>query len=536
MERNLGIFPVCLLVLSAAAPAARAASCESLLHTPLKNTTITLAQIVPAGEFTVPSADSRTLAAFKTLPAFCRVAGVIKPSDDSHIEFEVWMPVAGWNGKFEGVDNGGFAGYIHYGLDNGLAAALLRGYASASTDTGHTAATPVDAGWALGHPEKIVDFGYRAVHLTAQNAKALIQAFYGQSPRRSYFVGCSNGGRQALMEAQRYPADYDGIISGAPANFWTHLLGPWNTLATLSDPASYIPASKLPAIEKAALAACDAADGLSDNLIDNPAQCRFDPARLLCTGAETNDCLTSPQLAALKKIYAGATDSSGRQIFPGYPPGGETGPGGWGLWITGPAPEKSLDYAFSTQFFSNMVFNDPKWDFRTFNYDRDVQRTDEKLAPVLNATNPNLLPFKRRGGKLILYHGWSDAAISPFSTVNYYKSIIAAMGQPDANSFVRLFMVPGMQHCGGGPGGDLYVQPGPGHNPEQDIDAALNRWVEQGIAPQKIVAYKRANAENPTGVVKTRLVCPFPQVARYDGHGNADAAASFSCALQLLAR
>ena len=354
-----------------------AAPCESLRQLSLPDTSITTAETVSAGSFTAPGVAQP----IATLPAFCRVAGTIRPSKDSDIQFEVWMPASDWNGKFFGVGNGGYAGAIAYG---GLASAIRESYAAASTDTGHQAGGR-DASWALKHPEKIIDFGHRAIHLTAVNGKAIVKAFYGDAPKRSYFSSCSNGGRQALMEAQRYPEDYDGIIAGAPANYWTYLLSmaASNVLATMKDPASYIPASKLPAIQAAALAACDTLDSVQDGIIENPGQCHFDPSSLLCKDQESDACLTAPQLTALKKIYGGLPDKSGKSIFPGYPMGGEAEQGGWGPWITGPEAGKAMMYDFSTQFFKNMVHSNPDWDFRTFDPIRDTQTADEKFARTL---------------------------------------------------------------------------------------------------------------------------------------------------------
>src|SRR5206468_235183 len=281
------------------------------------------------------------------------------------------------------------------------------GYATASTDTGHGPGG-IDASWALGHHEKIVDFGYRAIRETAAKAKAVIQAFYGEVPKRSYFSSCSNGGRQALMEAQRYAGDYDGIIAGAPANYWIGLLSQavYNVQATLGNPASYIPAGKLPAIQAAALAACDANDSVKDGIIENPASCRFDPSVLLCKSEDGNSCLTAPQVAALKKLYDGPRNATGQRVMPGYSPGGEAEPNGWAQWITGDQPAQSLMYAFGTQFFKNMIFNDAAWDFNTFNLDRDMKIAEEKAGADLGAVDPDLKAFKARGGKLILYHGW----------------------------------------------------------------------------------------------------------------------------------
>jgi hypothetical protein len=503
--------------------------CENLSKFKLPDTTIVTAKAVPAGPFTLPAGPFGGPRSVK-LPAFCRVEGVIKPTADSDIKFEVWMPSQDWNGKFDGVGNGGFAGSIAY---DGLVAALRAGFATASTDTGHEA-NVTDARWALGHPQKIIDFGYRAIHLTNVVGKAIVRSFYGKAARESYFSSCSNGGRQALMEAQRFPGDYNGIIAGAPANFWTHLTagGIWDSQATLENPASYIPPSKLPAIRNAVLAACDAKDGVKDGILNDPTQCHFHPEKLLCKGADTDACLTAPQVTALEKLYAGPTDSKGRQIFPGHMPGGETGPDGWETWLTGSGPGKSLAYVFGTQFFSNMMFDNPKWDYRTFNFDTDIRLTDKKLAHVLNATNPNLAVFKDHGGKLILYHGWSDSAIAPLNTVNYYKSVVATMGPRQAKDFVRLYMVPGMKHCGLGPGPSSFgAGPSKNANPKESMFGSSERWVEHGVAPGDIIARKYANPVKPSsGVEMTRPLCPYPQIVKYKGSGDIHKASSFVCA------
>ena len=504
-----------------------AATCEGLAELKLPNTTITAAQTVAVGAFAPPTGSA---APYKELPAFCRVAGVIKPTNDSEIMFEVWMPSANWNGKFHGVGNGGFAGSISY---TGLAGALARGYATASTDTGHSGG---DASWALGHPEKIVDYGHRAIHEMTEKAKLVIKAFYGDGPKRSYFASCSNGGRQALMEAQRYPDDYDGVIAGAPANAFSQILTgfAWNMQLLLNDPASYIPAKKLKAIETAALAACDARDGVTDGVLDDPTKCGFDPAVLLCKGAETDECLTEKQVAALKKIYAGPRKAKGQQIIPGFTPGGETGLGGWTLWITGATPTTALQFFFSTQTFKNMVYNNPSWDFKTFDLERDGKLADEKLSQVLNATDPDLKAFSARGGKLILYHGWNDAALPPMNTVNYFQSVAAKLGQRQANGFMRLYMAPGMQHCAGGPGPDNFGQTvtRAQSDPQHDLTLALERWVEQGVAPEMVIATKRQGAPPEAPALRTRPLCPYPQVARYKGSGSTDEAANFTCVME----
>ncbi len=516
---------LCVLVgVSLLCAPASSEDCESIAHLSLPATTITSTQAVTAGSFSMPPGVRLT-----ELPAFCRVAGVIRPSSDSQIQFEVWLPASGWNGKFQGIGNGGFAGAIEY---RGLADAVRHSYAAASTDTGHQAGG-TDAAWALGHPEKIVDFGHRAIHEMTVKAKAIISAYYGSGPKRAYFSSCSNGGRQALMEAQRYPDDYDGIIAGAPANYWTHLLvsAVSNLQATAGEKATYIPSSKLPAIQAAALAACDAEDGVKDGVIENPERCRLDPARLLCQGAESDDCLTAPQLLALRKLYDGTRNSKGRLLFPGYAPGGEADPAGWSPWITGPAPDKSLLSAFGLGFFRNMVFDNQAWDYRGLDVDRVAKAADDKLASVLNAANPDLKRFYRRGGKLILYHGWSDAAIPAQNTIDYYRSVVRKMGATNAARFVRLYMVPGMQHCFSGAGPCFFGQLGVAQgDPKHNIASALERWVEEGSAPEELIAAKYKNAVNPaSGLERSRPLCAYPKVAHYMGSGSTDDAANFRC-------
>ena len=515
--------------------ARQAQNCEALVKLALPKVQITSAQAVAAGAFTPPANETPWLRGepgfYKRLAPFCRVTAVAKPSADSDIRIEIWMPLSGWNGRFRGQGNGGFAGEIDY---HAMGASVGDGYATAATDTGHTG-SGIDARWALGHPQKIVDFGYRAIHEMTRAGKATTRAFYGQAPRHAYFASCSNGGRQALMEAQRFPADYDGILAGAPANFWTHLLSDalWNARALTAEAGSYIPPSKLPAIASAVNAACDAQDGVTDGILNDPRQCHFDPASLQCKQSDTDQCLTGAQVTALKKLYAGAHDSRGRQIYPGFLPGAELGQGGWGLWITGNAPGKSLLFAFGVGYFSNMVYDQAGWDFKTSSFDQAVQAADSKTARILNATDPNLARFHRRGGKLILYHGWNDPAISALNSINYYQQVVAAMGQKTADSFLRLYLAPGMQHCAGGVGPDSFGEAGStapkdaGHN----MQVALENWVEQDTAPGAFVAAKYAGEDPASGVKMTRPLCPYPQQVKYKGQGDPNQASSFECAV-----
>jgi feruloyl esterase len=517
---------------TAPAPAKPAAepACEQLAHLALPATKINLAQTIAAGEFVGPRAaftEFDASAFYKTLPAFCRVAASTKPTTDSDIRLELWMPISGWNGKLQGIGNGGFAGLIDY-LQ--LAAALSKGYAATATDTGHTG-SPIDAAWALGHPEKIVDFGHRGVHEMTRVAKEIIHAYYGKAQQRSYFAGCSDGGREALMEAQRYPADYDGILAGAPANYWTALVSTSMSDTLALGEAGFIPPAKIPAIAEAVVEACDGLDGVHDGILNDPRQCHFDPATIQCkAGEDTDKCLTPPQAAALKKLYAGPHDSHGHEVFPGYLPGAEEGDGGWGLWITGPAPAKSLMAFFGIGYFSNMVYEESDWDYKTFALDAGFKLAEERTAPALNAVNSDLKPFMARGGKLILYHGWNDPAIASINTVNYYESVFGKMGQHDVDSFVRLYMVPGMQHCDNGPGADSFGQVGHliFNDPTHSVDAALEQWVEKGTAPSTIIAAK-FTANDRQHPKFTRPLCAYPLTAKYKGSGDTNDAGNFSC-------
>ncbi len=515
----------CLLLSAPGAFAASPASdCKNLASVKVPRTTIVSAELVEAGTFKPPSGDP-----LRNLKAFCRVAGVAKPSDDSDIKFEVWLPATEWNGRLWGAGNGNFAGYMPYGS---LVARLAEGYAAVGTDTGHEAG-PVDATRAIGHPEKVIDYGYRAIHEVAVRAKVILSAFYGRKVTHSYFSSCSNGGRQGLMEAQRYPDDYDGIIAGAPALDETHLIAGFASIEFVwfREKAGFFPPGKLPAIQSAALAACDGLDGVKDGVIEDPQRCTFNPSALLCQGVETDRCLTQPQLAALRTIYAGQVLAGGT-ILRGYSPGAEAEPDGWGDWIIGSPQEESGFYEFAVGYFSGFVFGDPKWDFHTFDPDRDVRVADQKLAPILNATDPDLSKFAAHGGKLILYHGWADPGLQPLTTVDYYHRVRDTIGQKAIADSVRLFMVPGMLHCEGGPGPNSFGQFAAGTgDPNTKIGAALQRWVEEGIAPERIVATKRKNDEDPTSeVTRTRPLCAFPNVAHYRGEGSTDNAANFDCA------
>jgi feruloyl esterase len=509
---------VFLCVAAASSVAFAQTPCEQLQSLKLPDTTITKVTTVPAGAFVNPGPPPAPQPdAFEPpppppanptpqmLPAYCRLLATLKPSPDSDIKIEVWLPLgAAWNGKYEAVGGGGWAGVISY---TALANAVEEGYATSSTDTGHEGG---NARFALGHPEKIVDFSYRAVHEMTVKAKAVITAYYGRGPRLSYWNGCSTGGRQGLMEAQRYPEDFDAIVAGAPANFQTHLHAFDIVLQTaVRQFGSAVPPAKVTLLGKAVLDACDAADGIKDGFLNNPRKCNFNYNSLLCKGVEADNCLTAAQVDSVKKAHGPLLNSKGALVYPGYAMGSE---GTWRLLsaANGPAPT-----ALSLGSYREVLHQDPNWDWRTFDVNKDVPALDEKFG-YINAVNPDLSAFKARGGKLLTYHGWNDTGISPENSINYRESVLAKMG-PDQDNWYRLFMVPGMGHCQGGPGPNQF-----------NLMGAMERWRESNAAPEEITASHVANNR----VDMTRPLCPYPQVATYKGVGSTNDATNFSCKVQ----
>lgn len=508
------------------APLVFAADCASLKNLRLADTKITLVEAVTSG--VVEIADDG--APLRDLPAFCRVAGELRPTSDSRIQFEVWLPAQGWNGRLLGSGNGGFAGSIYY---QQLAGYLKRGFAVAGTDAGHQA-EGTDASWAYGHPERVKDFGWRAIHLTAERSKQIIDAYYGKPANKAYFDACSDGGREALMEAQRFPDDYDGILAGAPANAWSTMLaaGAGALQSLLNDPRAYVPDRKLPALQRASLAACDTLDGVKDGVIGDPAKCHFDPQVLLCKGDDSSNCLTQPQVDSVKKLYAGIKDEQGTAVFPGYSMGDETS---WKTWIVGEDPGASLSSRFVQNYVRYMVTGDPKANVLTTSVDDLLRQSHEKEAADLDATNPDLSRFAARGGKLILYHGWNDPAISPGNTVAYVESVQRSMGKAKVESFVRLYMVPGIEHCGGGPGASAFGQFGmeTAKGPKYGLFDSLEDWVEKGSPDEAVVATKfEAGTNGGRKAAFTRPLCAYPKVARYSGSGDPNDAANFACVAQ----
>ncbi len=447
---------------------------------------------------------SATLVAAKgNLPEHCDVRGVIAPEAG----FAIKLPTV-WNDRFQMVGNGGTAGTISMSAVDG---AVRKGFASASTDTGHDAAKEPLATFAYVTPEnpnghrKAIDFGYLSVHETAVLAKQMIQAYYGAAPKYSYWVGCSTGGRQGLQEAQRYPDDFDGLVIGAPGVYLTGnvIRRIWLGQAQLGD--SAVPVEKLPILTKAIYEKCDELDGLKDGLIDDPRNCKFDPAKDLPAGA-----FTAAQIEGLKKIYGGAKDSKGNQVFPGELVGAEP------VWPDNMTPPSKTVLPRSESQAKMMMLSPPpgpSWDFTMFNFDKDPQRMSDAAA-IFNPRNPDLTPLKKRGGKILQYAGWGDQQVNPLPGIEYYSEVSKRIGDAETRDFYRLFMVPGMFHCSGGPGcGSV------------DWLSVLTDWVENGKAPAQIVGRHVENG----ATTRTRPLCPYPMVSRYKGSGSIDDAANFAC-------
>jgi feruloyl esterase len=503
MKALAGVVAILLLgsVLSGQSSDAGTA-CDRLTSLVLPAATVTRAETVQAGAFIPPGAKGEG-APFAELPAFCRVAATLTPSSDSDIKIEVWLPQTGWNGKYMAVGNGAFMGSIPYPA---MRAALARGYATSGTDTGHTGG---GARWALGHPEKLVDYGWRAVHAMTTASKRIVSSHYDRAPRFSYWNGCSAGGRQGTKAAQRFPDDFDGIIAGAPGLDWTSRAARAVHVekALSAHEGARLTQTHRQLLHTAVDNACDALDGVKDGVIENPERCTFDPAVLACKDSTASGCLTNAQVETARLIYSSPVNPKTRRPIAGLVPGSELG---WtDLGWTNSARDTGLDQ------FRFLVFGDPSWTIQQFNFDADVVRAEEADRDTINALDPNLKPFFDSGGKLIQYHGWADPQISPLNATQYYSRVVETLGGASkVHGSYRLFMVPGMAHCGGGEGPNSF-----------DMVSALEQWVEHGRAPDRIVASRATK-----GVVeRTRPLCPYPQVAVYKGTGSTDEAANFVC-------
>jgi feruloyl esterase len=427
------------------------------------------------------------------IPAHCRVELVLKPSSDSLINMEIWLPTADkWNGKFMGVGNGGFAGSIQ-GRTGDMPQALRLGYATAGTDTGHQGA---GGEWAIGHPEKMIDFGYRATHEMTVKSKQIVKAFYDRAPQYSYFKGCSTGGRMAVMEAQRYPDDYDGIIAGALANRHIHMwtAGVERSISLVRNPERALSTQQAALVNNLVMNTCDT---LKEGFLNNPRACKVDLSVLKCQAGRTENCLTAAQMITVETFYGGVKNSKGELIFSGQALGNPIN-----------AAQPSANPAGGTFDLVRIAYNDANFPWQKFDLDRDMKYLDEKIGYV-DAVNPDLGKFKSSGGKLLMFHGWSDTGITPETTIWYYEQVLKKMGS-NQSDWMRLFMVPGMGHCGGGPGINGFDQIG-----------TLEKWVEKGIAPETIVG---------TGAQgMTRPLCPYPQAAEYKGTGDLKDGNNWSC-------
>jgi feruloyl esterase len=513
-------------------------ACERLASLSLPNTTITSAQVVDAGAFRVPvnspreGGGSSALAGtigpvpdvpgrvtantaglglgynggrgippFSTLPAFCRVAAALKPSSSSDIRMEVWMPIAGWNGNFRGTSPNGLGGVLNY---NAMGVALTDGFAVASTDTGHQGG---DTAW-MQVADKLSDFAGRAMHETTVAGKALATAYYGIAPKYSYMIECGGGSAAALHEAQKYPADYNGIVVGGHAAHLTRqIFGQlWLWMAAHPNGVAVLPAAKLQTLHDAVLNRCDMLDGVKDGLLENPARCAFDPKEIECKSGDGATCLTAAEVEAALKIYSGPINPRTNERI-------------WSPLFRG----SELDWSFFTESSSpigiatstlRMITKDPTLDFRTVDFDRHVAMADRSEISRVNASQPDISGYVRRGGKLILSGGWNNALVPAGAVLDYYKSVEGRIGIEDTRQGVRLYMVPGMIECNGGPGTDTF-----------DMLAVMRGWVERDQAPNEVIASRVEHGK----VVRTRPLCPYPQVATYRGNGSTDDASNFVC-------
>ena len=492
----LGILSLALLG-AAAAPL----TCESLTNVRLQQATITSASVIPAGPFVQPGAgrgrqgQGAAPEAVEPIPEHCRVKMVLQPTSDSNINVELWMPTANWNGRFLAVGNGGFAGSIQGYAD--MQIALRRGYTTAATDTGHSDADGPGGMFGLGHPEKIVDFAYRAIHEMTVKSKQVIDEFYDRAPRFSYFKGCSTGGRQAAMAAQRFPDDFDGIIGGALANrhIQMHTAGVARSIELARHPERTIPEEKAKLVNDTVMNACDT---LKEGFLNNPRECKVDFSKLACTGADSPSCLTAPQLRTVEMFYGGLKNSKGELIFSGQAMGNPLP----ALRGATSAPGGGYD---TVRIWG---FQDANYDWRTFDLDRDMAIINKKVGFV-DAVSSDLQKFKAHGGKFLLYAGWRDTTITPENTVLYYEQLVKNMGEQ--KDFARLFMVPGMAHCRGGDGPNTF-----------DTLTAMEQWREQGITPVQMMG------TNPQSGL-SRPLCAYPQYAKYKGSGDLKDAKNWAC-------
>ena len=510
----------------------RAASCEDLLNLKLPNTAIKSAQRVGPGEFNAPGRGKQP-----DFPGFCRVVASVKPVPDSDIGVEIWLPSDQWKGVFHGNGSGGYGGSLSAGYI-GMEAGLRRGYASATTDTGTAPASSLNGDPLIGHPQKWKDWGMLSTHVMTVTGKAIARAFYGEDPKHSYFSGCSTGGQQGLIEAQYYPEDYSGILVGAPVinRTWGHALAIWDYSSANLLPGHKLSDAKLAVLHKAAVSACGAkSNGLfGDPFIGDPPACKFDPAVLSCTGADSDACLTTAEVQTAKDFYSGPVNRAGHAIYYGWEPGSEApGRSGWGFIQAAPNGEPAFDGLFKWVF-------GPEWDWRKFDFERDMPKVDEELGPALNGvTRGDLSRFRARGGKMVIYQGWADTLVAPAQTLAFYNELGKKFGGTQKEQeFARLFMAPGVMHCGGGDGPSAFNSASggagkpPSDKPEEDIFAAMIHWVEDAVAPTQVVATKYVDGTPAKGIAMKRPLCAYPQKPWYKGSGDTNDASNFTCSAE----
>lgn len=527
----LALPPIAHAQTSADAPGS-ALRCEGLAGLHLADTTITSATMVAKG--TASTALKFPVGA--DLPPFCRVIAHVRSAPDSDIGVEVWLPIGDWAGVFHGNGNGGFAGTLQAGY-GGMLSGLRRGYATATTDTGTAPATMLDGDALIGHPRKWKDWGRLSTHVMTVAGKAVARAFYGRAARRSYYTGCSTGGQQGLIEALYYPADYDGILVGAPVinRTWGHAAVLWDFAAANRTPANYLSDTKLGLLNRAAISTCNRrTPGLAgDAFVTDPLSCRFDPAVLACHGADTTQCLTPAEVATARAFYSGPTTRDGRPTFFGWLPGSE-GPGrfGWSFLESANGGQPQFGSLFKWVF-------GPSWDWRGFDFDRDMRIVDDALAADVNdATRGSLRAFAARGGKLIIYHGLADTLVPPGQTIAFYERQAREVGgMSRLHNAARLFLAPGMMHCGGGPGPDAFnsafagLPKPPVAEPSDDLFLALTAWIEQRRAPERVIATKYETAE-PGKIAFQRPLCAYPKQATPVGRSSTGSVSDFACAMK----
>jgi len=510
LKKIIGIISITAMGIVLLSLPAAAENCESLTSLKLPDGKITSASIVEAGNFTPPGGGGPMMggpggmAAFKSTPAFCRATATLTPTSDSDIKVEVWMPFENWNGKLVGIGNGIWAGTINY---SAMAEPLAKGYATVATDTGHVG-SGMDAKWAVGHNEKLIDFGYRAVHEMTVKAKIILKSYYGKKEDLSLWMSCSTGGRQGLMAAYRYPEDFDGISSMAPANPMVGLMisSLWTGYSAMKDDAYRLPMPKLMASKKAYIDKCDEIDGVKDGIVSDPERCSYDPVIIQCKEGEQNDCLTISQVSALRDIYNGVKNPrTGEQIFAGFSPGSEQL---LMALVSGPEP-----FLVATSYFRDIVFENSQWNFKSFDYDKDLTAAYKVGSDILDAPSDGFSTFFKGGGKLLLSHGWADGLIPATNSISYYKTMTEKMDPRKAADSVRLFMLPGVSHCAGGDG--------PG---AVDMLSVIDKWASEGKAPDSIIA-----SSTPPQKQMTRPICPYPQVSVYKGSGSTGDATNFEC-------